>query len=217
VVNRFTFLGLVGALAVFGLALLAFTWADSGADDGSSIEAAATTPPSPPALAEAPPAATPEPGASPLQQAAEAAGCTLRNPPNEGNDHEPRPTTEADYRSNPPTSGVHYPEWAPDGVYDRRNTPALEMSVHALEHGRINVQYAERVPDATVEELEQFVADSDSGYHMLLFENQTDMPFAVAATAWDALIGCETYNAKTIAALAAFRVAYIDQGPELVP
>jgi hypothetical protein len=52
---------------------------------------------------------------------------------------------------------------------------------------------------------------------MLLFHNQTDMPYAVAATAWDRLIGCRRFNQKTVAALAAFRAEYIDQGPETVP
>ena len=43
------------------------------------------------------------------------------------------------------------------------------------------------------------------------------MPYAVAATAWDHLIGCETFNAKTVEALDEFRKAYVDKGPELVP
>ena len=30
------------------------------------------------------------------------------------------------------------------------------------------------------------------------------MPYAVAATAWDQLIGCKTFNAKTVKALGEF-------------
>ena len=218
-VNRFTLAGLLTVLSIFGLGALVFSVADGS--EPAPIEAEATTPPSPIASAPAEPAATatPEatPKATPLQSAAKAAGCELKSPPNEGAEHVPQPTTAADYGSNPPTSGIHAPDWAPDGVYDRKSTPALEFTVHALEHGRIDVQYAETAPNSTVRRLEQFVRTSDDGYHLLLFENQTKMPYAVAATAWDQLIGCKTFDAKTVKALDEFRKAYVDKGPELVP
>ena len=59
--------------------------------------------------------------------------------------------------------------------------------------------------------------ENEDGYHMLLFENSTKMPFAVAATAWDHQLGCKTMNPKVFDALRAFREAYIDKGPEVVP
>ncbi len=73
------------------------------------------------------------------------------------------------------------------------------------------------MPDATVGELAQFVEDTENGYHLLLFQNQTNMPYAVAATAWDHLIGCETFNAKTLKALDVFRKTYVDKAPEFDP
>ena len=206
-VNRFTFLGLVTALSVFGLGVLAFGLADSSSD-AATIRAEATTPAVPPAT---------EPTATPLQRAAQAAGCELVDPPNEGAEHVAEPTSSADYGSNPPTSGIHGPMPAPAGVYDRKHTPSLESTVHSLEHGRINVQYAEGTPDATVEQLAKFVEGAEDGYHLLLFENQTDMPYAVAATAWDHLIGCETFTPETIQALGIFWQTYVDQGPEFEP
>ena len=57
----------------------------------------------------------------------------------------------------------------------------------------------------------------DGGYHLLLFENGTNMPFAVAATAWDHQLGCPTMNPKVFDAIRAFRDEYIDKGPEKVP
>ena len=54
----------------------------------------------------------------------------------------------------------------------------------------------------------------DGGHHLLLFENGTDMPFAVAATAWDNQLGCPTMNPKVFDAIRAFRTEYIDKGPE---
>ena len=43
------------------------------------------------------------------------------------------------------------------------------------------------------------------------------MPFAVAATAWDQLLGCQKMNDKVFDAIRAFTATYIDQGPEVVP
>ncbi len=57
----------------------------------------------------------------------------------------------------------------------------------------------------------------DGGYHLLLFENGTNMPFAVAATAWDQQLGCPTMNPQVFDAIRAFRDEYIDKGPEKVP
>jgi hypothetical protein len=52
---------------------------------------------------------------------------------------------------------------------------------------------------------------------MLLFENTTHMPYAVAATAWGHLLGCPQMNDRVFDALRTFRAAYIDKGPEIVP
>jgi hypothetical protein len=76
--------------------------------------------------------------------------------------------------------------------------PDLEQSVHALEHGRINVQYKPGTPAATVRLLsslvENFEVKGTPGYHALLFENQTNMEPAVAATAWTKALTCPTMN-----------------------
>lgn len=221
-VNRYSFAGLLSVLALLGIGLLLIFVTD-GEGSGPSIEAQATTPPS--TQAAIGPETTPEPTAtaapkvpaSKLQQAADAAGCTLLDPANDGADHVTRETTAADYGSNPPTSGIHLPEWPPDGIYPPEQTPQLGYLVHTLEHGRINIQYAKGSPQTTVDALTKYVSGADKGYHLLLFENQTDMPYAVAATAWDHLIGCPEFNAKTVAAVAEFRETYIDKGPETVP
>ena len=52
------------------------------------------------------------------------------------------------------------------------------------------------------------------GYKTLLFENNTNMPYAVAATAWGHLIGCNTFNDHVFDALRAFRLKYIDKTVE---
>jgi hypothetical protein len=152
-----------------------------------------------------------------LTAAAKAAGCSLSNPPDEGHAHEPREFTIDDYRSNPPTSGTHFPEWYDDGIYAGGTTPELGKLVHALEHGRIELQYKPGTSPETIARLENLVNELDSGYHLLLFQNDTEMPFAVAATAWGHLLGCPKLNEKVFDALRAFRANYVDKGPETVP
>ena len=49
------------------------------------------------------------------------------------------------------------------------------MLVHTLEHGRVNLQYKKGTPASTVSRLEALVAEQNEGYHMLLYENTTDM------------------------------------------
>ncbi len=150
-----------------------------------------------------------------IDAAAKAAGCELQHPADEGRGHEDRTFTESDYKTNPPTSGTHFPVPAQDGIYDPGNEPALGSLVHSLEHGRINVQYAPGTSKADRDLLEAFVADN-GGYHMLLYQNPTKMPYKVAVTAWDQLLGCNEITDKTWDAFRTFRDRYIDKAPEKV-
>ena len=173
---------------------------------------AETATPTPTSIEDPPPVKT-----KTLVAAARAAGCTLENPPEQGVEHEQREFTEADYNSNPPTSGTHFPTWYEDGVYAPGTTPELGRLVHALEHGRIEIQYQPGMPAATVGRLEKLVDQLDSGYHMLLFENATKMPYEIAATAWGHLLGCPKMNDQVFDAIRSFRARYTDKGPETVP
>jgi hypothetical protein len=152
-----------------------------------------------------------------LKKAAEAAGCKVVDAPNEGNGHEEKEFQASDYKQNPPTSGTHFPQWSEDGVYAPGDTDELGKLVHTLEHGRINIQYKPGTPADTIAQLETLYNEMDGGHHLLLYENQTGMSFAVAATAWDHQLGCPTMNPKVFDAIRAFRTEYIDKGPEVVP
>ena len=158
----------------------------------------------------------PEQKVGDLQQAAKAAGCRVTNPEIEGSTHESRQFAASDYKTNPPTSGNHFPEWYDDGIYNPGDTPELGKLVHTLEHGRINVQYAEGTSADDVAKLEAFLAETD-GYHMLLFQNTTGMDAAVAATTWGHSLTCSKLDDTTFDALRTFRTSYIDKGPEAVP
>jgi hypothetical protein len=163
------------------------------------------------------PAPGPNASGDNLPQAAKAAGCITKTFPSEGRNHV---TTTVTYKTNPPTSGNHNPTPAEDGIYDPGNTPKKENFVHTLEHGRIEIQYRPGTPKKTIDQLVTLFnekVNGAAGYHTLLFQNNTNMPYAVAATAWTQLLGCKTMNAKVFDAIRAFRARYTDKGPEFIP
>lgn len=159
----------------------------------------------------------PEQQTTDYEEAAKAAGCTLTNPEYEGAGHEEKDFKASDYKTNPPTSGSHFPDWYDDGVYEPGTTDNLGMLVHTLEHGRINVQYKKGTPAADVAKLEALLAEQNEGYHMLLYENTTGMEPQIAATAWTHSLTCDEMNDKVFDAIRTFRARYIDKGPETVP
>jgi len=149
---------------------------------------------------------------------AQRAGCVIKSFSDHGREHTTKPVTS--YASNPPTSGPHNPEPAADGVYAAGSSPQVENWVHTLEHGRVLIQYRPGTPAAQVDKLESLFHErfrGRSGYHLLLFENTTKMPYAVAAVTWRRYLGCPTSNARVPDAIRAFRTAYVDHAPELIP
>jgi hypothetical protein len=149
--------------------------------------------------------------------AAKAAGCALRTFAEEGRAHTDGTGT---YKTNPPTSGAHNPEPAPDGTYAPDTPPQVEKWVHTLEHGRVLIQYRPESSQRRIDALAKIVAErfrGQAGYHLLLFANNTQMPYAVAAVAWRRYVGCRTFNGRTANAIRAFRTAYVDRAPELIP
>ena len=180
-------LGAVLAAAVAVIVVLAVV---SGDDEGSNQTSGGNV-------------ALPAKKISDLDEAAAAAGCKIEEHPSEGRGHT---SAEVKYKTNPPTSGSHDPQAAQDGIYPE--PPDLEQSVHALEHGRVNIQYKPGTPQNRINQLEQMVDEEvqgTGGYHTLLFENQSGMTAAVAATSWTRSLTCATFDDKVFDALRAFR------------
>ena len=198
--------GVLAVLVIGGAAAAAVLSGDEGGNGGEGPRTAG----------DAPAVDLPEPQTSNLEEAVETAGCELIHAEYEGADHAEKEFTAADYESNPPTSGAHFPTWYEDGIYEPGGVPDLGQLVHTLEHGRINVQHAPGTPQSVVAQLEAFAAEK-TGYHMLVYENATDMPYEVAATAWTQLVGCEEYSPEAIDVLRTFYDSYVDKGPEQVP
>ena len=138
-----------------------------------------------------------------LKLAAKKANCDLRlHLKEEGHEHIPPTAPVPEYETNPPTSGNHVepPFQQADGAY--KEMPQDIDVLHALEHGRIAFQYSPDLPES--EQLE-LVGMYDTLYGgSLLFPN-SEMPYAVAATTWRNLIGCNEYKgAITLDALRDF-------------
>ena len=195
------------ALAVIAAVVVAIVAGFGGDDSGPQAPNAGDQ-----AAVKLPPQQT-----SDYEAAAKAAGCTLANPEFESATHEEKDFKPSDYKTNPPTSGNHNPDWYDDGVYEPGTTPRLGMLVHTLEHGRIDIQYKPGTPAKTVDRLEALVNEMHEGYHLLLFQNTTGMEPAVAATAWTHSLTCPRMNDKVFDAIRTFRARYIDKGPETVP
>ena len=193
--------GILGIALVTGLGILAFSGFSGDDDGGSAIE-----------QGEYPEGSVPAVETADLQEAARAADCKLEESPEEGSEHVSPPET-VDYEANPPTSGNHYTVPAEDGAYTE--APPTEAIVHALEHGRVFIQFDPAAPESVKGDLKALF-DEDP-YHMIIAPNETEMPYEVAATTWTQTLGCPKMNDKVFDAIRAFRDEYRDQGPEFVP
>ena len=158
-----------------------------------------------------------------LALAAEAAGCTLREDlEEEGATHVPN-STEVNYKTNPPASGNHNPTWVADGAYltplrvdaaAAGNELNIRNFVHALEHGRVEVQYSSDLPEADQLAIKGVFDEDPNG--MILFPNDA-MPFEVAVSAWTQLLTCPTYTPEVLDAIRDFRDIHRGRAPENVP
>lgn len=149
-----------------------------------------------------------------LTAAAKAAGCDLQlNLKDEGSTHLNPGSKLPDYGTNPPTSGDHYPIPLADGAF--LTTPSPGNYIHALEHGRIEIQYSSDLSEEDQLALKGIVDADPAGVSM--FPND-DMPYAVATTAWTQLMGCKSFEGDaTLDAIQDFRDAYRGRGPEAIP
>jgi len=156
-----------------------------------------------------------------LQAAVRAAGCELRELDSQGAEHVQQPVPASTYNSNPPSSGPHDPIPAEDGVYPPGNPPAVANWLHSAEHGRILFQYAPGTPAQRIDQLAALVREpvlgAPGGYHTLVFQNNTGMPYQVAAVNWTRTLGCPEFNDRVFDALRLFREEYTDDAPERVP
>jgi hypothetical protein len=138
-----------------------------------------------------------------------AAGCTYRSYPSEGRSHVSDINAKITYKTFPPTSGTHYDTPA---VWNRYSDPlVLVQEVHNLEHGGVIVQYGNKVPQATVDQIVSFY---DASPNAMLLAPLPRLGNKIALTAWTRLATCTRFDEK---AFALFRDAFRGKGPERFP
>jgi hypothetical protein len=157
-----------------------------------------------------------------MREAARAAGCELKSYEVVSKNHIASPGEPVAYESDPPTSGRHHPVPADDDAY--AVAPDVRRIVHTLEHGRVAVWFERDLPRSARASLKAFYVDDP--HQLLLVPDTTEMPYAVAATAWNRdptpngtgrLLGCREYSDDVYTALDAFRDRNRGRGPELIP
>jgi len=129
-----------------------------------------------------------------LELAAKKAGCNLRlHLKDEGHTHISPTAPTPPYGTNPPTSGNHVeaPYQQADGAYSEM--PGEIFIVHALEHGRMEIQYS---PDLSEEDQLALKGLYETMYGGTLMFPNDRMNYEVAATTWTNLMGCAEYKGQ---------------------
>src|SRR5713226_8801097 len=108
-----------------------------------------------------------------------AAGCTFKTYPSLGQAHVQSLDAKVKYNSFPPTSGPHYQY---PGIWGKYATPlVLVQEVHNLEHGGVVIQYGDKVPQGTIEQLASFYGESPNA---MLLAPLPQLGAKIALTAW---------------------------------
>lgn len=93
------------------------------------------------------------------------------------------------YNSLPPTSGPHFAFTIATGIYAE---PVPEgLTVHAMEHGHVVVQYAPNVPSDTVERLRHLAKRYGKD---LVLAPYPKLDHGIALTAWGRIDQLDTYD-----------------------
>ncbi len=145
----------------------------------------------------------PPPKVTNLQAAAKKAECTLElHLGDMGHEHIPPGSPTPNYSTNPPASGPHVepPYQQADGAYAEEPEP-IDF-VHSLEHGRMEIQYSPKLPEADQLKLKGLY---DTMYGATLLFPNPEFAYQVAVTTWTNLMTCFTYKgAITLDAIRAF-------------
>jgi hypothetical protein len=206
--------GAAGLLvAVVAIVLVVLATGSSGGDGGGGDSQSADVFPSG--------GSVPEQKDFEVASAAKAANCQLRSTPAKSRRHTTSLDKHVKYSTNPPDSGSHYVEPAVDGVYGK--APRDEQLVHGLEHGRVIIWAKPSLPK---EERANLRALFDEDTYQMFLVSRANMPYAVAASAWNAepvpngtgrLMVCKQFTPEVYDALRAFRDEHRSRGPEPVP
>lgn len=118
--------------------------------------------------------------------------------------HIPFPTPPGPYNTNPPTSGLHYAQTAPQGFYDEATAATLGefpegYLVHNLEHDYnifwYNCSALDEAACAALKEDIQAVMRDFDGFKLIAFP-WPSQPEPVVLTHWGQILLMERFNAR---------------------
>ncbi len=112
------------------------------------------------------------------------------------------------YQSDPPTSGIHDPQWIDPGVYDR--VQSRERLVHSLEHGMIVIYYDQPAADAFAI-LKDWAGLYGAPWSGVVLTPKPGLGEPVILAAWRKTLRLDPFEPD---AAAAFIDAYRGRGPE---
>lgn len=115
-----------------------------------------------------------------------------------------------EYNSNPPTSGPHFAQEPPYGIYDVGISKGYQ--IHLLEHGGILVQY-KTDDQAVVDQLRLLVRELSKTNPRIALAPNASIEHVIALTAWTHLENLDSLDETKIKE---FFQAYVDRGPEKV-
>jgi hypothetical protein len=119
------------------------------------------------------------------------------------------PTPAPKYNSFPPTSGRHYVQTIPFGIYTE---PLQEIRlVHNLEHGAVILQYGDKVSTSDIQRITSWYQQDANA---LVVAPLPKLGSKVALTAWTEWAECTGFDAK---AATAFRKVFRYHAPENFP
>ena len=127
--------------------------------------------------------------------------------PDEGSGHL-APGESVRYQSDPPTSGVHDPQWVDPGIYT--TIQRREMLVHSLEHGMIVIYYDRPAADALAA-LKGWAGLYGAPWSGIVLAPKPGLGESIILAAWRKTLRLDPFEA---AAAAAFIDAYRGRGPE---
>lgn len=112
------------------------------------------------------------------------------------------------YNSNPPTSGMHSPNFERCGIFDA--SISKEIQVHNLEHGFMLIQYNE-MNDGFIGDLTNMVEQLPGWPNYYILAPHSDMKHKIALSAWGVLQYLDEVEKLP---LNEFAKAYRGKGPE---
>jgi len=134
------------------------------------------------------------------------------SPADQGAAHVPVGTT-VDYNTNPPTTGPHYGNSQPAGIYDK---PVPDGNlIHSMEHGAVILWYKDGTNGLSVQDIErlkQIFSSVPVGKKIMVPRESLDV--SVALTSWGKLLKLQTIDELQIKA---FMETNEDRGLEKAP